>query len=47
MSERERVCAHKQGRGREKEKQNPKQAPASELSAQILMWGFNSGTVRS
>ena len=32
---------------REKETQNPKQAPGSELSAQSPMRGLNSQTVRS
>ena len=32
---------------REKETQNPKQAPVSELSAQSPMWGSNSQTARS
>ena len=36
------------GKGqREREAQNRKQAPGSELSAQSLMWGWNSQTVRS
>ena len=34
-------------RGREKETQNPKETPGSELSAQSLMWGPNPGTTRS
>ena len=29
------------GRGRERETQNPKQAPVSELSAQNPTWGLN------
>ena len=37
---------YEQGRGRER-KQNPKQAPGSELSAQSLVWGSNSRAVRS
>ena len=47
----------RQGRGTEKERereregqretQNLKQAPGSELSAQSLMWGSNPQTVRS
>ena len=45
------VCAHarvhEQGRGRETETQTMKQAPGSDLSAQSLMWGSNSQTVRS
>ena len=32
---------------RERETQNPKQAPGSELSAQSLTWGSNPWTVRS
>ena len=36
-----------QGRGREKGWLNLKQAPGSEPSAQSLMRGLNSGTVRS
>ena len=32
---------------RERETQNPKQAPGSELSAQSWMRGSDSGTVRS
>ena len=43
--ERERVC--EQVRGRERGKQNLKQVPGSELSAQSPMWGSNSQTVRS
>lgn len=35
------------GRGRERETQNPKQAPGSELSAQSPTLGLNTGTVRS
>ena len=36
------------GRGRkERETQNPKQAPGPELSAQSLMWGSNPQTMRS
>ena len=31
----------------EKETQNPKQAPGFELSAQSLMWGSNSQTMKS
>ena len=38
---------HEQGRGRERETQNLKQAPGSELSAQSLTRGSNSRTVRS
>ncbi|EJW90164.1 hypothetical protein EVA_21729, partial [gut metagenome] len=32
---------------RERETQNPKQAPGSELSAQSSTWGLNSQTMRS
>ena len=35
------------GMQRERETENRKQAPGSELSAQSLMWGLNSQTVRS
>ena len=35
------------GGGRGRETQNLKQAPGSELPAQILTWGWNSLTVRS
>ena len=31
---------------RERETQNPKQVPGSELSAHSLMWGSNSRTMR-
>uniref|UniRef100_A0ABI7YIN8 Pyridine nucleotide-disulphide oxidoreductase domain 1 n=1 Tax=Felis catus TaxID=9685 RepID=A0ABI7YIN8_FELCA len=34
--------AHEQGRGRERETQNLKQAPGSDLSAQSSTWGSNS-----
>ena len=43
--ERETEC--KQGRGRERETQNLKRAPGSELSAQSLMPGSNLGMRRS
>ena len=43
--ERERVCA-KEGQ-RERETQNPKQAPGSELSAQSLIQDSNPLMVRS
>ena len=44
-TERDRVRA---GEGpRERETQNPKQAPGSELSAQSPRWGSNPQTVRS
>ena len=43
--ERDRMQA---GEGqRERETQNPKQAPGSKLSAWSPMWGSNSRTVRS
>ena len=38
--ERDKQC--EQGSGRERETQNPKQAPGSELSAQSLTWGSDS-----
>ena len=38
---------HERGRVRERETQNLKQAPGSELSAQSLMRGLNSRTERS
>ena len=44
---RQRETDHEQGRVRERETQNPKQAPGSELSAQSLTRGSNSLTVRS
>ena len=44
--ERERQRAGGEGQ-REKETQNPKEAPRSEVSAQILTGGWNSQTVRS
>ena len=45
---RERESTHEQGREqRERGRQNLKQVPGSELSAQSLMWGSNSRTVRS
>ena len=34
------------GRGRERQRWNPKQAPGTELSAQNLTWGLNPQTVR-
>ena len=43
--QRDRTCAGK-GQG-ERETQNPKQAPGSELSAMSPMRGLNSGSVRS
>ena len=44
---RERERKHKQRRGRKSQRQNLKQAPGSELSAQSPMWGLNSQAVRS
>ena len=44
--ERERETKHEWGE-RERETQNPKQSPGSELSAQSPMQGSNSQTVRS
>ena len=43
----ERETGYEQGRSREKQTQNPRQAPGSKLSADSLMWGSNSRTVRS
>ena len=45
--EREREGECKRGRGRERETEDLKQAPGSMLSAQSLMQGLNSWTVRS
>ena len=45
--ERERESEHEQKRGAERGRQNPKQAPGSELSAQSPTRGSNSNTVRS
>ena len=44
MRETERKSEHTRGGGaeREREAQNLKQAPGSELSAQKLMWGSSS-----
>ena len=42
----ERACVVGGEGQRERETQNPKQAPGCELSAQSLMRGLNSGTVR-
>ena len=39
--EREREREREQGRGRKRWRQNPKEAPGSELSAQSPMWGPN------
>ena len=44
--EREKAQAGKGGE-RERKRQNPRQAPGSELSAQSPMWGSNSQTVES
>ena len=38
----ERVCVFEQRRGRDRDRQNLKQPPVSELSAQSPMWGLNS-----
>ena len=48
-SQRETVSLKERDRGaeRERESQNPKQAPGSELSAQSQMQGSNSQAVRS
>ena len=43
----EREAERKQGRGRERGRQNLKQAPGSELSAQSPTWGSNSWATRS
>ena len=43
----DRETEHEWGRVRERETQNLKQAPGSELSAQSLAWGSNSWTARS
>ena len=45
--EKERDRAPAGERQRERETQNRKQAPGSELSAQSPTWGSNSRTVRS
>ena len=45
--ERERETECEWGRGRERETKNPKQASGSELLAQSLMRGWDSGTMRS
>ena len=44
---RQRETEHEQGRVRERETQNLKQAPGSELSAQSPTRGLNSRTARS
>ena len=38
---------NQQGKSRGRRRQNLKQAPGSELSAQSLIWGLNSQMVRS
>ena len=43
----ERESMSRGGAEKERETQNWKQAPDSELSAQSLMWGSNSRTMRS
>lgn len=45
LRERETEC--EPGSGRERGRQNPKQAPGSELSAQSPTWGLNPRTMRS
>ena len=47
LRERDRETGREQGRGRERETQNSKQTLGSELTAQSLMWGSNSQTMRS
>ena len=47
MRERERLSASRGESERERETQNPKQAPGSELSAQNLKRGANLGMARS
>ena len=47
LRERHRDRAQAREGQRERETQNPEQAPGSELSAQSPMWGSNSWTVRS
>ena len=46
-AERDSETEYEQGRDRERGTHNLKQALGSELSAQSLMWGLNSQTVRS
>ena len=41
-TQREKQSMSGGGAERERETQNPKQAPGSELSAQIPVWGLNS-----
>ena len=43
----QRETEHERGRGRERGRQNRKQAPGSEPSAQSPTWGSNSRTARS
>ena len=45
--ERQRQSVSGEGAERERETQNLKKAPGSELSAQSPTWGSNSQTVRS
>ena len=45
--ERDRAWVGARGGAGERETQNPKQAPGSELSAQSPTWGLNSQTMRS
>ena len=45
--ERQSMSMVNMGGQRERETQNLKQAPGSELSAQSPMWGLNSQTMRS
>ena len=47
LRERDTEFKQDRSRDREKETQNLKQAPSSELSAHSPMWGFNSWFVRS
>ena len=47
LKERERQSMSSGGAERERETQNPKQDPDSELSAQSPTWGSNPPTVRS
>ena len=42
----ERMDMSRGGAGRQRETQNPKKAPGSELSAQSPKWGLNSQTER-
>ena len=47
FSLRERETDRERGRGRKRGRQNLKQPPGSELSAQSWTWGLNSQTTRS